>query len=117
MKPLWLSGSVSVVTALVLGGCSPSTPVTISNRATVPLEDLVISGSGFDQRVGTVAPGQTVTVRVMPVGESGLSLAFHSGARPLRTPPQGYFEGGGNYKVSVVIASDLRATVNASFKW
>ena len=106
-----------VASICALAGCTQSTPVSLTNRSGAPLENVVIAGSGFKQSIGTIASGATAKVQVNPSGESGLRLSFHSRARKVILPPQGYFEGGGNYTVSAVVEPDLSATVNASLRY
>jgi len=104
------------LTAIALGGCSNGTPVTVTNRSAAPIENVTISGAGFARKIGTVASGQSVSVSVEPAGESSMGLSFRAGSRMLTIPPQGYFEGGGAYQVSVVIGPDLRASVSSNLK-
>lgn len=100
----------------VLLGCSEATPVSVANRSGVSLEQVVISGSGFKEPLGTLAPGVTIKSEVYPQGESGLGISFRSGARRVVLPPQGYFEVGGQYEVIVVVTPDLEASVNAKLR-
>jgi hypothetical protein len=102
-----------LLTSIALSGCSPGTPVTITNSSAAPIESVTISGSGFTKQVGRIAPGQTVSVYVQATGESGLGIAFRSGLRRISARPQGYFEGGGPYEVSILVASDLSTKVNS----
>jgi hypothetical protein len=113
MKQLWFS----VIAAITLSSCSAGTPVAITNHSAAPIENVTIFGSGFTTQVGHIASGQTVSVRVEPTGESGLGLDFRSGSRQIHVRPQGYFEGGAAYKVSVVIAPDLSARVNGNLRY
>jgi hypothetical protein len=77
----------------------------------------VITGSGFEQSIGTIPTGATAEVRVSPSGASGLGLSFRSRGRERVLPAKGYFEGGGNYAVSAVVTPDLNVTVNASLRY
>ena len=113
MKLYWLL----LVSISALSGCSQSTPVSVTNHSGAPLESVVIAGSGFEQSIGTIASGATAKVQVRPSGESGLKLSFRAGPRAIALPPQGYFEGGGNYIVNAVVEPDLSATVNASLRY
>jgi len=113
MKHFWLS----VIAVAALSGCSPGTPVIVTNNSAFTVESVVISGSGFSHALGTIAPGQSVSAGVDPRGESGLRVAFRAGTRQVRTRPQGYFEGGGAYKVRAVIAPDLSVQVTGDLKY
>jgi len=109
--------ALSVIVSIALGGCSSATPIAITNNALAPIEDVSISGSGFSQTIGSIAPGRTSTTNVQPTADSGLVLSFRSGSRHIRTEPLGYFEGGGAYKVKVVVARDLTVTVDGGLKY
>lgn len=107
-----------LVTALVgLAGCNGRvTPVTVTNHSAKALEQVVVAGSGFRQSLGTIGPGATIRTEVRPRGESGLAVSFDSGARRVSLPPQGYFEGGGEYAVTVVVAPNLEVTVDGHLR-
>lgn len=66
--------------------------------------------------MGTVGPGATIRAEIRPRGETGLAVSFNSGARRINLPPQGYFEGGGEYAVTVVVAPNLEVTVDAGLR-
>ena len=106
-----------LVALSALVGCSDGTPVTITNRSAVPLDNVVIFGAGFRETVGHIAPAQSVSVRVKPKGETGLGISFRAGARLVEARPQGYFEGGGLYKVGVIITPDLGMRVSGELKY
>ena len=112
MKHFWLF----VSGICVLAGCSPATPLSLTNHSGVALENVVVAGAGFEQAVGTIAAGATTTTHVRPSGESGLKLSFRSGTQTVVLAPQGYFEGGGIYTVRAVVEPDLSATVNVSLR-
>ena len=106
-----------VAALFCLANCSnPSTRLTVANHSAVPLEQVVVSGSGFRQSLGTIAPGSTSTAAIRPNGESGLAISFNAAGRRSDLPPQGYFEAGGNYAVTAVIGPDLEATVDATLR-
>ena len=100
-----------------LASCSnPPTPLRVTNRSAVPLEEVIVSGSGFRQSLGTIAPGATRTAGIRPKGESGLAISFNAGGRHSDFPPGGYFEGGGHYAVTAVVGADLDVTVDATLR-
>jgi hypothetical protein len=112
MRPLLLLTTIS----LLLAGCHRATPVSVSNRSGAPLEQVVVSGSGFEQSLGDIADGVTATTTVRPTGESGLRISFRSRGRHVVLPPSGYFEGGGRYAVTVVVTPDLGARVDSELR-
>lgn len=103
-------------TVFGLVGCSGATPVTVTNHSTAVLEQVVVTGSGFREPLGTIAPGGTGTAEIRPKGESGIAISFRSGAKRVSLPPQGYFEAGGKYVVTVAVAPDLEATVETRLR-
>ena len=96
-----------------LAGCHRATEVSVSNQSGVALEQVVLSGAGFERPLGTIAAGARVATLVHPRGESGLALSFRAGGRPVLLPPAGYVEGGGRYRVRMVVDPALRADVDA----
>jgi len=107
----------ALLALLGLAGCGgASTPLTVVNRSTTPVEQMVVSGSGFEQSLGSIAPGATATSELNAKGETGLAVSFSVGTQRVSLPPQGYFEGGGGYAVTVVINPDLEVSVDASLR-
>ena len=103
-----------LVVLLGLAACeTTSTSLSVTNRAAVPLEQVTVSGPGFQQSLGAIAPGGTATVEVRPSGESGVGISFIAGDQSVSLPLQGYFEGGGGYAVTVVVSPDLEVAVDA----
>ncbi len=113
MKALWLS----LLAIAFLAGCSASTPVTVTNQSSMPINAVEISGSGFSERIGAIGPGESVSRRVQPRGESGLAVSFRAGGRLIKVPAQGYFEGGGAYQVHAVVAPDLTVKLSGELKY
>jgi hypothetical protein len=102
---------LAAVVALV--ACSRAPVVTITNRAPVALTNIVVSGSGFTQRVDNIAVGGERSLTVRPRGESGVRIAFEAGGQHFDSGEQGYFEGSGGYRVAVTVASDLKISVSS----
>jgi hypothetical protein len=95
----------------LLAGCTRDARLTIVNRSAAELTNVVASGSGFTQAVGTLAPGERRSMNVRPRGESGLRLDFDSGGKHFSSAPLGYFEGG--YKVAATVSPEFNVTVDA----
>jgi len=91
-----------------LGG---STPVSIENRSGVVLEDVYISGSGYKAYVGEVWSKYPRNVRVYPYGETSLRIEFRANGRQLSIPLDEYIEGGGGYRVQVVVDANLKPSI------
>jgi hypothetical protein len=105
---------IIVIAALVaLEGCSRAPVVTIANRSTVTLSNIVISGSGFSNRIDRIAGGGEHRLTVHPRGESGVRLAFDAGGQHVDSGEQGYFEASGGYRVIVTVNTNLSVSVSS----
>ena len=101
---------------MALAGCSRAPVVTISNHSSTTLSNLVVSGSGFSERVGTVVAGGQHRVAVHPKGESGVRVAFVAGGQHIDSGEQGYFEATGGYRVSATVGTNLSVSVSSDLR-
>ena len=101
----------AVGSALV--GCSRGTPITVINQSDVALEDVVLSGSGFSENVGSIRPYSQLRVFVRSQGESGLRIRFNARGKAVSFGPDGYFEAGGGYVVTVTVSASLEVSVKS----
>ncbi|MGI0490455.1 hypothetical protein ACN4EG_01475 [Alkalinema pantanalense CENA528] len=101
----------------VFAGCRDrSTPVTIVNRSSAEITNVTAKGPGFTQPVGTIPPGQTRQISVQPSGEASLQLEFDAQGKRHTSRPDGYFEGGGNYRVNATVAPDFSVKVETQIQ-
>ena len=106
-----------ILAAIVaLAGCSRAPVVTITNRSTNALANVVVSGSGFSNRIDTIAAGAESRLTVRPRGESGLRVAFDAGGQHIDVGERGYFEAGGGYRVAVTVQPDLKVSVSSGLR-
>jgi hypothetical protein len=98
---------------LLLFGCSSGTPVTVINHSDMLLEDVVVSGSGFSERLGQIGPHAELRRQVEPRGESGVQVRFNADGKTISFGPAGYFEGGGKYVVTVTVSPSLTVSVRS----
>ena len=87
--------------------------INILNGSSETLTDIVLTGTGFSERIESLAPGDVATLRVKPTGESGLAVSFVARGERQEVDQQGYFEGNGHYQVRVEVRNDLSVTVRA----
>ena len=99
-----------------LSGCSRASVITIANRSSLTLTNVVVSGSGFTQRIDRMAAGSQRSLAVHPSGESGVRLAFDVGGRHIDAGERGYFEAGGSFDVTVVVEPDLEVSVSSKLR-
>jgi hypothetical protein len=101
---------------VALAGCSPSPVVTITNRSPVALTNVVVSGSGFSERIERIAAGAEGRVTVRPRGESGLRIAFDAGSQHIDVDDLSYIEASGGYRVAVTVQSDLKVSASSDLR-
>lgn len=106
--------SVLIITATVLiaTGCSQEPVIVVTNSSGITLTNIVISGSGFSQRIGRLSPRETARLVVHPQGDSGVRVAFDAAHCRSDTKGQvGFFKKKGRYLVDIVIGPGLRLAV------
>lgn len=103
--------TLGLVCLAVGTGCSPAPRITVTNSSAHSVSNLVVSGTGFSQRVPLLEPGQRVRWQVEPSGDSSLSLRFDAAGRTIDSGKQGYFEPQSRYRVDAVVQPDLNVTV------
>ena len=101
---------------LTLAGCSRAPVVTITNHSSTTLSNVVVSGSGFSERIGTVQAGGQHKLTVHPRGESGMRVAFDAGNQHVDSGEQGYFEAGGGYCISANVGTNLGVSVSSDLR-
>jgi len=65
-----------IVGAALLSGCISGVPVSIENQSSSDLTQVVVSGKGFSESVGTVRAGASELVRIHPRVETTVKVAF-----------------------------------------
>ena len=108
-----ISSAIIFAAVLTLTGCSSSSVVSITNRSSVTVSNVVLSGSGFTNRFENIAPGGERHFTVRPRGESGLRVAFDAAGRTVDSGEQGYFEADG-YHVTAIIGTNLSVSVSSN---
>lgn len=107
-----ITGLLAVGTLAFSTGCSRAPVVTIKNQSSVMISNVVVSGTGFTNRVDRIAAGGEHRLTVRPSGESGVRLVFDAGTQQIDSGSQGYFEARGGYRVTATVDSNLNVTVS-----
>ncbi len=105
----------AVGSALV--GCSRGTPITVINQSDAALDDVELVGSGFSKDIGSVPPNAASRVFVRTEGESGVQIRFNARGNTVAFGPDGYFEAGGGYIVTVTVSPSLAVTVKSELAY
>jgi hypothetical protein len=111
-----ISHVIALATIITMAGCSPAPVVIITNRSTSALSNIVVSGSGFSERIDSIAAGAERTLTVHPSGGSGIRVVFDAGGQHIDAGEQGYFEAGGGYHVVVKVQPDLKVSVSSDLR-
>lgn len=85
--------------------------MTVTNRSSLLLTNIVLSGSGFTERVGILEPGREKRITVHPKGSTGLRVTFDTGTQHIDSGQQAFFDTNGVYLVSALIKPDLTVSV------
>ncbi|HNQ88910.1 MAG TPA: hypothetical protein PKM73_09875 [Verrucomicrobiota bacterium] len=92
-------------------GCSRAPVITVRNLSSQALSNVVVSGSGFTNRIGSIAAGGEHRLAVRPSGDSSLRLVFDAGTQHVDSGSQGYFEAGGGYRVTATVDTNLSVSI------
>ena len=103
--------------ALTLSGCSSGPVVTIDNRASVTLSNLVVPGAGFTNYLDTLSPGQSHKLTIHPKGETGVRLRGEAGGRQIDSGEgHGYCESSGGYRVKLTVETNLSTSITVTMR-
>jgi hypothetical protein len=102
-----------VAAALLSIACSQGTRLRIVNQSDVSLTDVLVSGSGFSEAIGRIAPHAEHRLVVRPTRESALRLRFIANGKPVSFGPAGYFERGDRSIVIATVSPDLAVSVTS----
>jgi hypothetical protein len=105
-----------IAVAVLLSGCVSGVPVSIANQSSSDLTNVVVSGKGFSESVGTIRAGGSAIVRVRPKGESGVKVAFEvNGQRYFATDPD-FIENDNVNTVEATVDADFSIVIKTSVR-
>jgi hypothetical protein len=96
---------------MVISGCTRSPNLNVINRSTAELTNVVATGSGFTQSIGSIPAGEQRSVSVSPRNESSLQVDFDVKGKHFTSGRQGYFESGSNAKLTATVSSDFTVII------
>lgn len=99
----------------LLAGCSRDTVINVTNNSSGSVSNVIVSGNGFTNALGTIDSRTTRKVSVHPAGESGVRLTFTSGGRQFNSGDREYVEAAG-YSVSLTIEPDLSIVSDSALR-
>lgn len=108
---------LTLVFSTLLAGCVSGVPVSIDNQSSSDLANVVVSGNGFSESVGTIRAGGSAIVRVRPKGESGVRVAFEAnGQRYYGSIEDGYIENNDLYTVKATVDAGFSIVIETSLR-
>lgn len=93
-------------------GCSRAPVITIKNQSSLTLSNVVVSGSGFSNRIASIPAESEHRLTVQPSADSGVRLAFDAGAQHIDSGSQGYLEARGGYRIEAIVGTNLSVLIS-----
>lgn len=116
MKRICSILSLFLICLIPFASCSRHPRVAVLNASADPLTNLVVSGSGFSEPLGSLAPGEQKTVEVRPSADTGLAVTFEAKGTNHAPPADGYFEASGLYRVRATVRPDFSVKVESELR-
>ena len=117
MRPHSIARNVAAAaTALFITACDRGPIIQVINRSDVELREVVLSGSGFSERVTSLPAAGHHSFSPSVRGESSLSVTFAAAGVHHESAQDTYFEGGESYFVVVTIDPQMKVTTDAKLK-
>jgi hypothetical protein len=113
-RSIKIFGILAVVFVVVIGFFVASTGgpvVTVINRSSLTISNIIALGNGFSEAIGTLTSGQERSVSVYTAGESSLRMIFDANGRNIDSGDlDTYFENNHPYKIIVIVGTNLTVT-------
>jgi hypothetical protein len=106
----------TIVAAALLSGCISGVPVSIENQSSSDLTQVVVSGKGFSESVGTVRAGASELVRIHPRVETAVKVAFAVDGQRYSGILQGTIENDNVNTIKATVSADLSISVSAELR-
>ena len=107
---------ILIAAVATMAGCSCAPVITITNQSSVTLSNVVVLGSGFSNRIDSIAAGGVHRLAVHPKGESGLRIVFDAGVQHVDSGELAYIEAGGHYRVSTTVSTNLSVSASTDLQ-
>jgi hypothetical protein len=105
-----------IVGAALLSGCISGVPVSIENQSSSDLAEVVVSGKGFSESVGTVRAGGMEFVRIHPRVETAVKVAFVVDGQRYSGTLDGTIENDNVNAIKATVSADFSVSVSAEVR-
>jgi len=102
---------VILAVGVLLSGCVSSVPVTIANNSQAQLVNVVVSGAGFSESVGSIAAGGRASAHVRPPEETQIKVAFDADGQRYSAITQERIANDGANMVEATVDADFTITI------
>jgi hypothetical protein len=85
--------------------------ITVENKSQAMLVNVVVSGKGFSESLGTIDAGATANTWVSAKGDTGITVDFDLGGKHYSSGEQEYIAGMGGERFTATIEQDLQIHV------
>lgn len=104
------------VAAALLSGCISGVPVSIENQSASDLTEVVVSGKGFSESVGTVRAGGSEIVHIRPKGETAVKVAFAVDGQRYSGTLDDTIENDNVYTIKATVSADLSISITTDLR-
>lgn len=103
--------------AALLGmvGCSGKPEFGITNRSSHRLTNIVVSGAGFSESIGSLASGANANFTATPTNNSRLKVSFDADDKRIEAIQQGYVSQG-SFRITILINDDFTVSVSSALR-
>ena len=105
-----------IVGAALLSGCISGVPVSIENQSSSELTEVVVSGKGFSESVGTVRAGGSELIHIHPRAETTVKVAFAVRGQRYSGTLERTIENDNVNTVKATVSADLSVSVTAELR-
>jgi hypothetical protein len=107
MRSVWLLIAIAVVVTAISVTCfwPRNVKVVVTNTGTTSMQNVTVLLTGSSYSLGTIAPGQSASVRVRPVGESTIKLQYTDSAGAHTLDADSYIEAGYRGRLELDVAN------------
>jgi len=106
----------TIIGAALLSGCISGVPVSIENQSSSDLSEVVVSGKGFSETVGTVRAGGSELVHIHPRTETTVKIAFAVDGQRYSGTLDGTIENDNVNTIKATVSADFSTSVTAELR-
>ena len=105
-----------IVGAALLSGCISGVPVSIENQSSSDLTQVVVSGKGFSESIGTIRAGGSELIHVHPRSETGVKVAFVADGQRYAGILDGTIENDDVNTIKATVSADFSISLSAELR-